>query len=210
MKGLDATVKKVEGIANNLKQEIKFELTDFAGKVVSSAKRTLAQPRGPHNSPTSNLGLLANSINWDVVGLDAHITVAKNYSAFIEFGTRKFAAQYVATLPQDWQQYAASFKGGGSGTFDQFVLAIYQWAKDRGIKPQPKQFEQGDSFTGAGGTMRKPRKKKKIDKEKELQQMAYLIARKIMVEGIRPQPFLYPAIQQHLPELKTRLKAIIK
>lgn len=200
IKGLDATIQKVENIAKNAKQEMKYELTQFAVDVTRDAKSTLQR------NGTSNTGALANSINWDVIGLDATITVAKKYAAFIEFGTRKFAAAYVASLPADWQTYAATFKGG-SGSFDDFLRSILQWIKDRGIQPRPRQFEQGDSYSA--GKLRKPRIKKKVDKEKQLQSLAYAIAIKILRTGIRAQPYLYPAIVKNTPILRQRIVKIL-
>jgi hypothetical protein len=167
MKGLDATVKKVESLAANLKRDIQDELNAFAIEVSSTAKRLAPADEGH----------LRGAIN-PVFGtnLEASIVVTVVYAAFMEFGTRKFAAQYVATLPADWQRYAATFKGRGGGDFDQFLKAIMAWVKRKGIDDAA----------------------------------AYPIAMKILREGVRPRPYLYPAIQQHLPELKTRLKAIIK
>lgn len=202
IKGLDATIQKVENLAKNAKQEMKFELTQFAVDVTREAKSTLQR------NGTSNTSALANSINWDVIGLDATITVAKKYAAFIEFGTRKFAAAYVASLPADWQTYAATFKGG-SGSFDDFLRSILQWIKDRGIQPQPKQFEQGNESITRQGKFYKPRKKKKADKEKQLQSLAYAIAIKILRTGIRAQPYLYPAIIKNTPILRQRIAKIL-
>lgn len=205
IKGLDATIKRVEALARNTKDEINAELTAFVNDVAKDAKSNLQRNK------TSNTGALANSINADnSVNFSASVTVAKNYGAFVEFGTRKFAAAYVATLPQDWQTYAATFKGGGAGTFDDFVRSIFQWIKERGIKPNPKQFEQGDGSITRRGNYYKPRKKKKVDKEKQLQGLAYVIALKILRDGVRPQPFLYPAIVKNTPLLRERIKNILK
>ncbi len=67
------------------------------------------------------------------VNMEASVVVTANYAAFQEFGTRKFAAQYVATLPQDWQKYAATFKGQSGGNFAQFLKSIMGWVKRKGI-----------------------------------------------------------------------------
>ena len=62
------------------------------------------------------------------------IVVAANYAAYLEFGTRGFAAAYVATLPTEWQVFAAQFKGGG-GSFEDFFMNIIDWVKRKGIEP---------------------------------------------------------------------------
>lgn len=168
IKGLDATIKRVNNLANNIKRDAQDELNSFADEVSKTAKKL---------APADE-GRLRNAIN-PVHGngnLEASVVAATVYAAFMEFGTRKFAAAYVATLPADWQQYAATFKGQtGSGTFDDFIKAIMAWVKRKGI--------DNDA--------------------------AYPIALSILRIGIRPRPFLYPAIQQHLPELRKHLKSLL-
>lgn len=170
---------KIESGAFNLKvkkfeagtiKTIADELNRFGTKTVADAKRLV-----PFDE-----GLLARSIshtNATPQKLSVGVVVAANYGAYLEFGTRKFAAQYVASLPPLWQQYAASFKGKSGGSYNDFILRITDWVKRKGIA-------KGD----------------------DTDQIAYLIARKILREGIRPQPFLFPAVQKNLIELKNRLK----
>jgi HK97 gp10 family phage protein len=203
VKGLDAAIKRIDAIGRGVKQKADKAMLAFANDVVRDAKATLQR------SGTSNNGQLANSIHSAKTGeMRVTITVGKHYGAFIEFGTRKYAQRYVATLPQDWQAFAAKFKGGGQGTFDELVLAIYQWVRDRQIMPKQRQYEQGDSY-GPGGKLRKARKKKKSDKETQQQQLAYAIAVKIVRHGIRAQPYLYPNIKKHQPALQKLLRNLI-
>ncbi len=204
--GLDATIKKVEGLARNTRQRADNALLKFGNDVARDAKINLQ--RGSDGRATSNTGKLAGSINVDKVENGVSITVATKYAAFVEFGTRKFAAQYVATLPKDWQDLAARFKDGSGGTFDEMVLAIFQWVKDRKIKPNPEQFEQGDTFR-AGKLVRR-KKKKRINLEAQQQQLAYVIALKILRDGVRPQPYLRPAVLKNIPELKKAFKNIFR
>ncbi|WP_434127591.1 HK97 gp10 family phage protein, partial [Enterococcus faecium] len=58
-----------------------------------------------------NEGLLKSSIEREGTALTQSILVRANYAAFVEFGTRKFAAEYVNTLPLEWQQLAERAKG---------------------------------------------------------------------------------------------------
>jgi hypothetical protein len=104
------------------------------------------------------------------------VGAATIYAAFLEFGTRKYAAQYVASLPADWKSYAATFKGSSGGSFDELLKAIMGWVKRKGI----------DSDA------------------------AYPIALKIIREGIKPKPFLYPAINANLKQLQDDLNNVIK
>jgi HK97 gp10 family phage protein len=210
LKGFDTTISNINKIAKDTEFKVKEALVDFGTKVETQAKR---------DAPADE-GKLRNSINatYPKNGLSVEVTVAADYAAYMEFGTRKFAAQYVATLPQDWQAYAATFKGGGGGTFDQFVLAMMEWVKRKGLRlDNNKMYEQSDSFTLTG----KLRKDKKIGGRKKKtilegqQQLAYIIAKKIMIEGVRPQGkngqgYLYPAVKKYTPELITDIKNIFK
>lgn len=97
-----------------------------------------------------------------------------NYASFMEFGTRKYAAVEVAKLPADWQAFAAQSKGGGMGTFDQFILSLMGWCKRHGISDKA----------------------------------AYPIALKILRDGVKAQPYLYPAFNTAKDKLLEELQAI--
>lgn len=168
IKGLDTTIRRVEGLARSVRQDAQDELNAFADDVSRTAKRLAPGDEGRLRGAINPIHGTGN--------LEASVVAAVVYAAFMEFGTRKFAAIYVATLPADWQAYAATFKGGAGGNFNEFLKAVMAWVKRKGI----------DNAA------------------------AYPIALKILREGVRPQPFLYPAIQQHLPELWARLKALLK
>lgn len=166
--GLDKFIKDVDKLADNVKTETQLVLNDFAERVVQDAKQLVA-------SNSSNEGRLLNSISYSNGDLNVSIVAAVIYAPFIEFGTRKFASQYLSSLPQDWQTYAATFKGqSGPGTFDDFFRAIMAWVKRKGIDDKA----------------------------------AYPIARSILINGIRPKPFLYPSINKNLPLLLSDLKSI--
>lgn len=150
------------------------------------------------NNAPANEGKLRNSINGDVKDLTGTVTVAADYAAYLEFGTRKFAAQYVATLPADWKAYAATFKGKGGGTFDQFIQDLMKWVKQKGI---------GATYNTT------TRRRDRVGKQTAAQTMeadAYAIALYILRNGIRAQPFLYPAVVKHTPKLIADLKEVFE
>lgn len=125
--------------------------------------------------------------------LSSTVGCSVNYAAYLEFGTRKYAAVYVATLPATWQELAAKSKGGAGGSFEEFVARLTLWVIRKGI---------GATITKSGGNSKS---KLAIANQHEV---AYLIARKIMREGIKAQPFLYPAFNIAKDELLSQLKAI--
>jgi hypothetical protein len=110
--------------------------------------------------------------------LEKEITVNANYAAFMEFGTGKYAAAYVATLPADWQTYAAQFRGqSGGGSFADMVRNLQEWARRHGMA--------------------------------DYKQAGYLIARKIIINGVHPHPFLYPAFFEVQPQLQRDIQDAI-
>ena len=183
--GFDKALADVNSLATKAKQDVKFALVDFGTKVETDAKRLAPADEGK----------LRNSINsvYNASNMTITITAASDYAAYMEFGTRKFAAQYVATLPQDWKTYAATFKGKGGGNFDAFLKSIMEWVRRKGI---------GGLQTKSGNVS------KSKDSLAAQKSAAYLIAMKILREGVRPQPFLRPAVVANTPKLISDIKKI--
>jgi HK97 gp10 family phage protein len=126
IKGIDALIKKMDRLATDVQKDVQAELNDWADQTAANAKMLVS-------SNSSDEGLLLRSINPNYGNGSASVTAATKYAAYIEFGTRKFAAAYVSSLPADWQTYAATFKGKTGGTFEQFILSIKAWAARKGI-----------------------------------------------------------------------------
>ena len=84
------------------------------------------------------------------------------------------------SVPADFQSYAQQFKGREGGKFKDMVEALTLWVKRKGI--------------GSG------RNEKSV---------AYLIARSILLKGMRPQPFLIPSYETEKPKLIQRLKKLL-
>ncbi len=176
----------INKITAEFQKAVKVALVDFGTKVETDAK----------NDAPADEGRLRNSINSVYRDGQVTITAASNYAAFMEFGTRKFAAKYVATLPQDWKAYAATFRGDKTGgTFDQFVKAIMAWVRRKGI---------GADLTKSGNVSNSA---SSLDKQQEA---AYWIALNILQNGIRPKPFLYPAVKKHTPDLIKDIQNALK
>lgn len=129
-----------------------------------------------------NEGLLKGQISANVSGhLRKEIAVNAFYAAYIEFGTGAYAAAYASSLPPTWAEYAQKFKGKGNGTFAEMLTNLQTWVRLKGIA-------QGN----------------------EIKSVAYLIARSILRNGIKPHPFLYPAFAQQKPILEQDLENALK
>lgn len=169
-KGIDVLVKKFDRLSTKSQMEVQSALNDWADRTAQDAKGLVSR-----NS--SDEGNLLNSIKPLYGSGRAAVVATAKYAAYIEFGTRKFAQTYVASLPSDWQQIAAKTKGRAGGTFADFVLNLMGWVQRKGIARGP-----------------------------EAKSAAYNIAKKIMVNGIRPRPFLYPSSNRNLPILINDIK----
>ena len=131
--------------------------------------------------------------------LEKSVTVAAPYAAYIEFGTGKLAAQWVGGLPDDWQTFAAQYKGpAGGGNFKQFVLLIAEWMKRKGITG------------GVYSVKTRRRQGSAVNKRMEDLSLAYFIARSILRKGVNPHPYLWPAYQQQQPKILADLDATLK
>ena len=184
--GFDKAEKNIEKISKDASVKAKVALVDFGTKVETEAKR---------NAPADE-GKLRSSINskFDQRKFTVSITVASDYAAYQEFGTRKFAAAYVGTLPQEWKAYAATFKGKTGGNMNDFIQAIMAWVDRKGI---------GADTTKSGNISRSA---SSLEKQ---QQAAYWIAINILQNGIKPKKFLYEAVKNNLPKLQTDFNNII-
>jgi len=185
IKGFEEIMDKIDPV--KFQREIQGALDDFGLRVEKKAK--LLAPKDE--------GALAQSINHTSGTLSVTVSVNKDYAAYVEFGTRKFAQKYVSTLPNDWKEFAAKFKGSGGskGSFMSFFYTILKWVQRKGIAAHK---------TKSGN---RSNSKSSIQAEYSA---AYLIALKILREGIKPQPFLYPAFTQEEGQLLKDLQNIIE
>lgn len=84
------------------------------------------------------------------------------------------------SVPADFTSYAAQFQGKKGGKFKDFVDTLTLWVKRKGI---------GDGKNDKG--------------------LAFVIARSILLKGMRPQPFLIPSYETEKPKLIQRLKKLL-
>ena len=182
--GIKELENKFKNITVNTAKVINEELKDFGNNTVTDAKR-----RAPVND-----GYLVNHISSDHNDLEVIVTVAADYAAYVEFGTKRFAAEYVSRLPPDWQTFAAKFKGRGNGSFEEFVERITRWVIKNKI---------GATYNVQ--TRRRDRVGKQTAKTTS-EADAYGIALYIIRNGIRAQPFLYPAVNHNKDILIANLK----
>jgi hypothetical protein len=167
-KGIGALVKKFDQLSKEGQADVQSALNDWADRTAADAKSLVS-------ANSKDEGALLRSISPLYGSGNSSVVATAKYAAYIEFGTRKFAASYVSSLPQDWATYAATFKGPAGGTFAEFVKSLMAWGERTG-KLNPK--------------------------------YAYVAALKILRDGIKQRPFLYPSVVKNTPQLIKDIKDI--
>ena len=181
IEGLDKTLARFD--IKKFEPQVQTSFNNFGIRVELTAKSLVPVDEGR----------LKNSIFQDPSRLAVTVGASADYAAYLEFGTRKFAAKYVATLPQNWREFAAKAKGSKGGSMDEFIQRIMAWVLRKGI---------GGDVTKSGNVSKSATS---LDK---MQQSAYWIALNILQNGIKAQPYLYPAVQQHTKQLLADLNKI--
>ncbi len=160
----DELLREVEG-------EVEYAAENWAG---------LAKDAAP-----KDLGHLIGGIDAYHVGNGISEVVSKaEYSSFIEWGTKSYKQ-----VPADLQGYADSLVYNKSGDYYDFLNAILDWVKRKGLASIT------NSYTG-----------RKSTKKDDLILVAQTIAFFIMKYGIHPHPFFF--IQ--MPIVEEQLKANVQ
>jgi HK97 gp10 family phage protein len=182
IEGLNELSGKLKSFSQGVKDGIEDELNKAAEDIV-----TLAKQKAPVND-----GLLQNGISAEGTDLKRKVNVLPKYAPYIEFGTGS-----KVSIPAEWSQYAAQFKGKSGGTWDEFIKSLTAWVHKKGL-------------AGTYSVKTRKRTGKKSLQENQDREVAYLIARSILAKGIKPHPFLYPAFKEGTKDLLDRIKFVIE
>jgi HK97 gp10 family phage protein len=188
IKGLQEVLNALDLTQERVQNMLVVTFNEWANELVKIAK-----DRAPVNE-----GKLRQSIQADYATLNkliAGVGVAVNYAAYLEFGTRGYAAAYVGKLPNDWQSYAATFKGKGGGSIDEMLLNIMDWVKSK-------------QLSGTYSVKTQRRTGAKAARNFEDAEVAYPIALAILRKGIKAQPYLYPAYVEATDNLIKKLQKL--
>lgn len=104
-----------------------------------------------------------------------------------ESAFQEFGTGGKVNVPEQMADIASQFQGQSGGNMEDFILALTGWIERHGI-------------TGTNG--------------ETSDQIAWVMARSILRDGLAPQPFLYPAFvaqsQKLVPMLETALKEMLR
>lgn len=193
-------------MANGIKLDFSELISGAAalGKVTDAVKKNidlalkagaeLISGKAKDIAPVDMGGLRSHIAPNRIDLMSYEVTANTPYAAFVEFGTGRYAAAYVSTLPEDWQAYARTFKGQkGNGGLDEFLAAMVEWVKRKGLIGLTK---SGNRRSG-----------KKANED--AYNLAYVIVINILRNGVHPHPFLYPAFVSSRPEIIKMIEAAI-
>jgi hypothetical protein len=181
--GIAEVIKNLNSYGAKTQALIHSELKASVQTIVRNAKR--AAPK--------DMGALASGINYKEVNQTLFEYFSQSeYSGWDEFGTRRRRR-----IPLEVQKLGIQFSTEkSSGTAEQALNFIIAWTKRKGIR-----FESASVFKSG----------KKAGKNKLLsfEETAYFIFHHIMLVGIKPRPFFFPALLNETPLLQARLEKII-
>ena len=178
--GIQEAINTLKSYSDSLKEDVTNILIESKNNIETNAKI---------NAP-KNLGTLAQSINSGIEYSDNKITMYVGtpfkYGAYMEFGT----GGKVDTRGYD--DYASTFRGKGEGTMYEFIIALTEWVKLKGL-----------AGTYSVKTHKRTGRKAKFNSQDN--QVAWAIAISILKNGIRPHPFLLPAFESEEDNLRNNI-----
>jgi hypothetical protein len=145
-----------------------------------------------------DLGKIRQGIGKEVEN-NADRTIAKIFSAAPESPYQEFGTGGKVDVPEEMSEVASYFIGGGgngdSGGMVEFIQALTDWVRRHGLT-NTYSVSTRKVFSRGGA-----------DRD---EQLAWAIAKKILREGLKPQPFLYPAYVANKGKLVPMLEDALK
>jgi hypothetical protein len=183
----------ISGVSEVLRDFDRFEAKTKAliqAELKSSAQVIIRNAKG---NAAKDMGALASGINYKEINPTLFELFSQlEYSAFVEFGTKRRRK-----IPPDVQRLGIQISyQKQSGTAEEALLFITAWVKRKGIR-----------FDSA--SIIKTGSKKGVNKKLSSEETAWIIFHNIMRNGIKPQPFFFPALFDETPLLQKRLEMII-
>lgn len=119
IKGVDQVIKELRKYGNDMEKLIDAETNDVALQIEADAKRLAPK----------NFGKLAQSISKEKIKESQYkISTQEMYAGYMEFGTGT-----KVSIPDEFKDMAATFKGNKTGTYQQGLESIKLWCKAKGI-----------------------------------------------------------------------------
>lgn len=169
VEGLPELLKKFVDLQTNGLRMADAVVGSIADGVVLDAKQ----------SAPADLGKIRQGIGKESVSSATNI-MYKIFSSAPESAFQEFGTGGRVIIPPEMSDVAAQFQGQKGGDFAEFIKALVGWVRRHGL-------------TGVYSVKTHKRIGTKASNADADEQAAYLIARSILKNGLKPQPFLYPA-----------------
>jgi hypothetical protein len=176
-------IVEVEKQTDKVLQRVEEEIRDTADEIVFRAKN-----RAPVNESA-----LVNSIsNKALSPYQYEIVAGTKYAGFMEFGTRT-----LVDIPPGAEEIAAEVRKIKGGTIAEMEKSIRRWVRLKGI-------------VGTFSVSTKRRTRRNKAEEAREDSAVFLIMRKILKVGVKPQPFFYPSIKEGTKDFGKRIAQILR
>lgn len=184
IKGFDELQKKITALPKELQEEVVGEIQAWGYDVNAEQLNLISQQK------IQDLGGLQQNTKAKPLPDGVELVSNVYYAPYIEFGTRS-----KVKVPAELNDYASQFKGKKRGDYYDFLNAILDWVKRKGI-------------TATYSVKSRRRTNTKADRERLLN-VAQAIADSILRNGIAPRPYFFPPYLRKRKDLINRLNIVI-
>lgn len=184
IKGFSELQAKIKALPKELQEEVVGEIQAWGNDVNAEQLGLISQQK------IQDLGALQQNTKAKPLPDGVELVSNVYYAPYIEFGTRS-----KVKVPAELNDYASQFKGKKRGDYYDFLNAILDWVKRKGI-------------TATYSVKSRRRTNTKADRERLLN-VAQAIADSILRNGIAPRPYFFPPYLRKRKELINRLNVVI-
>lgn len=184
IKGFSELQAKIKALPKELQEEVVGEIQAWGNDVNAEQLGLISQQK------IQDLGALQQNTKAKPLPDGVELVSNVYYAPYIEFGTRS-----KVKVPAELNDYASQFKGKKRGDYYDFLNAILDWVKRKGI-------------TATYSVKSRRRTNTKADKERLLN-VAQAIADSILRNGIAPRPYFFPPYLRKRKDLINRLNVVI-
>jgi len=187
------SIQGLEGLKERLQKATDTQLQEVSAEMEESMRIMVA--RAKEDAP-KDMGRLVGSISYQKLNqFEFEMVCQVGYAAYVEFGTKS-----KVVIPPGLEAEAAKAKGKGSGDYFDFLNAILDWVKRKGIGFE--RFTETNKVRSRFG-------QKTISRQDRLHDVAERIAFTIIRNGIKPHPFFFKQLETEKPQLLNRLQQIL-
>lgn len=185
VQGVPELINRLRRISEDGKANARAIVGSIADMIVNDAK--FAAP--------ADLGKIRQGIGKSIESNKDRV-IATVFSNAPESPYQEFGTGGKVDVPAEMQDVASQFQGQSGGSMQDFILALTEWVKRHGL-------------TGVY-SVKTHKRNTRLSNTDDDTKAAWAIARSILKNGLKPQPFLYPAYVANIGKLKPMLEAALK